>query len=86
MISTWFLSIAFAPYAPSSSAKSTDFSLLLPKIVYILCNILTLSLGIWKCQSMGLLPTGTGDWLAFETRGSVCPSSFSIEKYLTKYS
>ncbi|KAF8333015.1 endoplasmic reticulum protein [Cantharellus anzutake] len=60
------MNTSFVPYAPS--LKSSD-SLILPKIVYILCNILTLALGIWKCRSMGLLPTGTGDWLAFETRG-----------------
>ncbi|KAG9318112.1 hypothetical protein JVU11DRAFT_179 [Chiua virens] len=40
-----------------------------PKMTYILCNLLTLFVGLWKCRSMGLLPTGTGDWLAFETRG-----------------
>lgn len=27
-----------------------------------------LSLGLWKCWSMGVLPSGTGDWLQFETR------------------
>ncbi|PBK67141.1 DUF1077-domain-containing protein [Armillaria solidipes] len=43
----------------------------LQKTVYVLCNLLTLAVGLWKCRSMGLLPTGTGDWLAFETRGLV---------------
>jgi hypothetical protein len=33
--------------------------------------MLTLGVGLWKCRSMGLLPTGTGDWLAFEQRGEV---------------
>lgn len=28
-------------------------------------------LGLWKCRGMGLLPTGTADWLAFEARGDV---------------
>lgn len=67
---------AFAPFAPSPSpndktspdAKSLT-TLPLQKAVYLICNILTLALGLWKCQSMGLLPTGTADWLAFETRG-----------------
>ncbi|KZT36209.1 DUF1077-domain-containing protein [Sistotremastrum suecicum HHB10207 ss-3] len=44
-------------------------TLLLQKVAFIACNILTLALGLWKCSSMGLLPMGTGDWLAFETRG-----------------
>ena len=67
----------FAPLAPTSPEKkhSPDpnaFSTLaLQKLVYLLCNLLTLALGLWKCRSMGLLPTGTGDWLAFETRGPV---------------
>jgi len=43
----------------------------LQKLVYLLCNLLTLAVGLWKCRSMGLLPTGTGDWLAFESRGIV---------------
>ena len=65
---------AFAPFAPTtaspSSAKSIT-TLPLQKVVYILCNLLTLAVGLWKCRSMGLLPTGTGDWLAFESRGLV---------------
>ncbi|KAI0792738.1 hypothetical protein C8Q75DRAFT_751101 [Abortiporus biennis] len=66
---------AFAPFAPakggkpSPNAKSLS-TLPLQKIVYFICNLLTLALGLWKCKNMGLLPTGTGDWLAFETRGS----------------
>ncbi|KAL4260622.1 ER membrane protein complex subunit 4 [Pleurotus pulmonarius] len=63
---------AFAPFAPSSSPSEAKSWTTLPlqKAVYILCNILTLGVGLWKCRSMGLLPTGTGDWLAFETRGT----------------
>ncbi|KAF9533591.1 DUF1077-domain-containing protein [Crepidotus variabilis] len=60
---------AFAQYAPSSKQSKSLMTLPLHKIVYILCNLLTLAVGLWKCRSMGLLPTGTGDWLAFETRG-----------------
>ncbi|KAI0324693.1 DUF1077-domain-containing protein [Cubamyces sp. BRFM 1775] len=60
---------AFAPFAPASSSPKSFSTLLLQKIAYLLCNLLTLALGLWKCRSMGLLPTGTGDWLAFETRG-----------------
>ena len=62
---------AFAPFAPgppsSPSAKSLS-TLPLQKLAYLACNILTLALGLWKCRSMGLLPTGTGDWLSFESR------------------
>ena len=43
--------------------KSPKSILTLPlqKFVFLLCNILTLGVGLWKCRSMGLLPTGTGD-------------------------
>ncbi|KAN0115885.1 DUF1077 domain containing protein [Russula decolorans] len=67
---------AFAPFAPGPTTPSSSpttksiFTLPLQKLVYLICNILTLALGLWKCRSMGLLPTGTGDWLAFESRGS----------------
>jgi hypothetical protein len=37
--------------------------------------MLTLALGLYKCNSMGLLPMGTGDWLEFETRGPVCETA-----------
>ena len=30
-----------------------------------------LALGLWKCSTMGILPTGSGDWLQFETRSEV---------------
>ncbi|KAF8894757.1 hypothetical protein BD779DRAFT_1502757 [Infundibulicybe gibba] len=61
---------AFAPFAPSTAHSPKSLTTLpLQKIAYIACNLLTLGVGLWKCRSMGLLPTGTGDWLAFETRG-----------------
>jgi len=66
------MNAAFAPFAPGPSSSPTAkslFTLPLQKLAYLACNILTLALGLWKCQSMGLLPTGTGDWLAFESRG-----------------
>ncbi|KAJ7805573.1 endoplasmic reticulum protein [Mycena olivaceomarginata] len=44
-------------------------TLILQKLVYVACNLLTLGVGLCKCRSTGLLPLGTGDWLAFETRG-----------------
>merc|ERR1712137_1118424 len=34
-------------------------------LVYILGQIVALGLALYKCQSMGLLPTHSSDWLAF---------------------
>jgi len=68
---------AFAQFAPDDSSNPTGFStLIIQKIVYILCNILTLAVGAFKCHQMGLLPVGTGDWLAFEHRGESPELSF----------
>ncbi|KIP10276.1 hypothetical protein PHLGIDRAFT_125633 [Phlebiopsis gigantea 11061_1 CR5-6] len=73
---------AFASFAPVPANKKIAVNpkalstLPLQKVVYLLCNLLTLALGLWKCRSMGLLPTGTGDWLAFETRGP--PPEFAL--------
>ncbi|KAF5386992.1 hypothetical protein D9615_001968 [Tricholomella constricta] len=60
---------AFAQFAPSTSQPRALTTLALQKLVFIVCNLLTLGVGLWKCRSMGLLPMGSGDWLAFETRG-----------------
>ena len=35
------------------------------KIVFILGNIANIALAVFKCHSMGLLPTHASDWLAF---------------------
>ena len=66
---------AFAQFAPSKSNAKALTTLPLQKIAYLLCNLLTLAVGLWKCRSMGLLPTGTGDWLAFEMRGQASLNS-----------
>jgi len=35
------------------------------KLVYFLGNLANVGLALYKCHSMGLLPTHTSDWLAF---------------------
>ena len=68
--------IAFAPFSPSNSNANSLTTLPLQKMAYLACNLLTLAVGLWKCQSMGLLPTGTGDWVEFESRGATPEISF----------
>lgn len=36
------------------------------KFVYFIGNVVNIMLALYKCQSMGLLPTHSSDWLAFE--------------------
>ena len=39
----------------------------LHKLLYILGNFVNLAIALYKCHSMGILPTYASDWLAFET-------------------
>ncbi|KAH8086823.1 putative endoplasmic reticulum protein [Filobasidium floriforme] len=52
---------------PTRKGKITP-DLLTAMLVYVGCQALVLGLGIYKCKQMGLVPTGTGDWLQFESR------------------
>ncbi|KAF8517046.1 hypothetical protein BU17DRAFT_76508 [Hysterangium stoloniferum] len=63
------INTTFAPFAPKGSNAHALSTLLLQKSAFLFCNMLLVALGVWKCKSMGLLPTGTADWLVFETRG-----------------
>nr|ODN88347.1 endoplasmic reticulum protein [Cryptococcus depauperatus CBS 7841] len=55
--------------AATQSIEEPSYAPLIgPMIVYVACQGLTLFLGLYKCSSMGILPTGSGDWLHFETR------------------
>ena len=59
----WFLTLSVTPTAfkmlESSSQK------FLQGLVYLIGNLMGLALAVYKCQSMGLLPTHASDWLAF---------------------
>ncbi|KAF2153289.1 hypothetical protein K461DRAFT_286068 [Myriangium duriaei CBS 260.36] len=48
-------------------SEANNTKLLGAKLVFIATNLLSLALGIWKVNGMGLLPTTTSDWLAWET-------------------
>jgi hypothetical protein len=66
-----FSNVVFEPFQITKKNKKsagqldTGDPIFVPKIVFILCQLGVVSLGVWKCQSMGLLPTATSDWLAF---------------------
>ncbi|KAI9497061.1 hypothetical protein BDB00DRAFT_868899 [Zychaea mexicana] len=46
-------------------SKETATELIVPKLVFLGLHILTMLLGVYKVNAMGLLPTTTSDWLAF---------------------
>lgn len=68
--------VAFIPIGRKKvltmSVISTAFKMLesssqkfLQGLVYLIGNLMGLALAVYKCQSMGLLPTHASDWLAF---------------------
>ncbi|RZF35925.1 hypothetical protein LSTR_LSTR008495 [Laodelphax striatellus] len=58
--------LALGPLKQVSSFKMIEGShSASQKFVYFLGNILSVGLALFKCQSMGLLPSHTSDWLAF---------------------
>lgn len=57
---------------PPIQADTATFKMLgspsqkfLQGLVYLIGNLMGLALAVYKCQSMGLLPTHASDWLAF---------------------
>ncbi|CAD6980551.1 unnamed protein product [Tilletia controversa] len=51
---------------PFQRLTSSQHSLLLQKAVFIACQLGCIALGLYKCWSMGLLPTESSDWLAWK--------------------
>ncbi len=47
------------------SSQSSATSNLGQKFVFVLGNLANVALAMYKCHSMGLLPTHASDWLAF---------------------
>ncbi|EFA04522.2 ER membrane protein complex subunit 4 [Tribolium castaneum] len=55
-----------AIFATKSTFKMVENSSAFKQMfVYILGNCINIGLALYKCQSMGLLPTHSSDWLAF---------------------
>ncbi|WOO83017.1 ER membrane protein complex subunit 4 [Vanrija pseudolonga] len=59
----------FEPFRIVGSDGKPSYSLLIPPmVVFILCQAAVFGLGLYKCWTMGILPSGAADWLQFETR------------------
>ncbi|CAF1394919.1 unnamed protein product [Adineta steineri] len=70
------LSSAFA----SLEQEGVGGNIWLLKLVYFLGSLTHLALALYKCQSMGLLPTYNSDWIAFadqQTQMEVTAGGFS---------
>lgn len=46
--------------------KNQNVPMVLYKAVYVLCQIASMTIGIWKFYKMGLIPTKETDWLAWK--------------------
>ncbi|KAK4572584.1 hypothetical protein RGQ29_030844 [Quercus rubra] len=53
-----FGSAVFEPY------KDSKVELLGPKLLFIALNLGGLALGVWKLNTLGLLPTHASDWVS----------------------
>ncbi|KAK9894821.1 DUF1077-domain-containing protein [Cystobasidium minutum MCA 4210] len=70
-------SAASTPEGTNAPIKAPNFTL--QKIVHCLAQCLLLALGLYKCHTMGLLPTHESDWLAFsKQRIPIETSSISL--------
>ncbi|KAI8092968.1 uncharacterized protein BX664DRAFT_328614 [Halteromyces radiatus] len=49
----------------TKGSKQPGADLMISKLTFIGLHIITICLGIYKVNAMGLLPTTTSDWLAF---------------------
>lgn len=56
------------PVAPGASPAPKPYDLTMQKLAFVACQGSLLALGLWKINSMGLLPTKTSDWFMFEDR------------------
>ncbi|KAJ4834337.1 hypothetical protein Tsubulata_037535 [Turnera subulata] len=66
----------FEPY------KDNKVDLLGPKLLFIALNLGGLALGIWKLNTLGLLPTHASDWVSSLSPAQVClifPDEFNLQ-------
>lgn len=56
-----------AIFTTGQTFKSFDINtnIYLQKFIFFIGNLINIGLALYKCHSMGLLPTHASDWLAF---------------------
>lgn len=53
------------------SNKRNSSEIILPRIVFVLCQLANMAVGVWKLNKMGLVPNGEADWLAWKVPAKV---------------
>ncbi|KAI9143409.1 hypothetical protein BKA69DRAFT_1061755 [Paraphysoderma sedebokerense] len=76
---------AFTSYV--SPAGHPPLDLTVPKLTFIALNVISMAMGLYKLQTMGLLPTAKSDWLAWVKGKDVSFPCFINFKtwYLSKF-
>lgn len=46
--------------------ERTSSKLVLPKVVFVICQMLNMAIGIWKLNQMGLIPNKEADWISWK--------------------
>jgi ER membrane protein complex subunit 4 len=59
------LKAIFTTGATFKSFETVQQNIVLQKLVFFIGNLINIGLALYKCHSMGLLPTHASDWLAF---------------------
>lgn len=59
------LKAIFTTAGTFKSFESVQQNIVLQKLVFFIGNLINIGLALYKCHSMGLLPTHASDWLAF---------------------
>ncbi|ODQ80877.1 hypothetical protein BABINDRAFT_161070 [Babjeviella inositovora NRRL Y-12698] len=68
------------------ATKKNKTEVLQAKIIFILCHLGCIAVGVWKLNSLGLIPNSRSDWLAWESPVNVsnfCPA-LSTTNYLDR--
>lgn len=40
--------------------------LVLPKVVFVICQMMNMAIGLWKLKQMGLIPNKEADWISWK--------------------
>lgn len=72
----------FPPVSTAFKLLESSSQKFLQGLVYLIGNFLGLALAVYKCQSMGLLPTHASDWLAFIEPPEVSKEGFKKKQIL----
>lgn len=51
--------------AQTFKSFEVNTNIILQKFIFFIGNLINIGLALYKCHSMGLLPTHASDWLAF---------------------